>query len=661
MRKIWLWPWALALAALPCAAQTVQDPALEVELVASGLALPTGMAFVAENDILVIQKNDGWVRRILDGVLLQQPVLDVAVHSSSERGLLGIATDPDFVNNRAVYLYYTESSTGEDTSSSTSAPLGNRVYRTTWTGSALIEPVLVLDLPATPGPNHDGGIIVFGPDDALYAVIGDLNRQGKLQNVPDGADPDDTGVILRVGRDGQALPDSPFFDFSRAADPLGRVYAYGVRNSFGLAFDPVSGDLWDTENGPNSFDEVNHVVAGLNSGWRVLMGPDERDPDDPAQLWVAPGSIYRDPEFSWLNPVAPTALAFDESPVLGCDLQHDLIVADSNCGQLYRFRLNPQRDGLEFLSGALQDRVADNFAQRCSREMDEILFGSGWGTITDLETGADGRLYVVSLGRGAVYRIGPVAGAFPDADGDGVEDSCDCGPLQAEAFAFPAEVPRLRISGSPVTTLGWDAQASTAGAGTTYALASGDLETLRAEGGFASACTLASGLSTPAFQDGQVPAPGAAVYFLARAGNACGDGTYGDSTTAADARDALDAGVVPPCLCPERDGGALITFSVVNETLSVWITDDTFIDRALQLLDAGETQVPLFQALVDGPDCDPQWSWHVDPQQVSFADFTIEVCDGLPSDIEQNKEYWLETVGSYCPWSGVVMAVDDRR
>jgi len=115
-------------------------------------------------------------------------------------------------------------------------------------------------------------------------------------------------------------------------------------------------------------------------------------------------------------------------------------------------------------------------------------------------------------------------------------------------------------------------------------------------------------------------------------------------------------------LCAERTDGALVDFTIVAESLRLWITNDAFIDESIAQL-AGDVQprVPLFNDLVDGQDCDPQWSWHVDPQTVEFADFTIELCDGLPSHIEADKQYWLNTVSSYCPWSAVVAAVDDRR
>jgi glucose/arabinose dehydrogenase len=581
------------------------------------------------------------------------------VHFSSERGLLGIAVDPDFADNRLVYLYYTESATGADTNSSSSTPLGNRIYRYRFNGTALVDPVLIVDLPATPGPNHDGGVLRFGPDGALYAVIGDLNRNGRLQNYPDGPAPDDTGVILRVDASGQGLPDNPFFDRANPADRMNRYFAYGVRNSFGLAFDPFTGFLWDSENGPNAFDEVNRVFPGFNSGWEQIMGPDSRDPQGIADLWVAPGSRYADPAFSWAVPVAPTALVFVESPIMGCGLAGDLLVADNNCGQIYRFRLNGARDALTFTAAGLQDLVADNGGATCTAaEMSEIRFGSNFGAITDMVEGADGRIYVVSIGRGTVYRIGPRPGASPDADGDGVDDPCDCAPSDSSAFAVPRPVKRLRVSGS---TLRWESQAATAGAGTAHALVTSDLLALRRDRDYGAACTLADGVTPPYTDARALPSPGTGDLYLARAANVCGAGSFGDASLDPDPRDALDAALPPSCLCADRSDGALIRFRIADETLSVWITDGPFIDRAKQHLAAGTTQVPIFDRLLDGRGCDAQWTWHVDPAAAVFADAAIELCDGKPSHIENDKDYWLNTVRSYCPWSAVVTAVDDRR
>ena len=128
-------------------------------------------------------------------------------------------------NSKVVFLYYTESQGGGE--------LRNRVYRYEWNGQTLVNPKLILDLPALPGPNHDAGKIAIGPDNYLYAIIGELRHNGKLQNIKDGPDPDDTGVIFRVNpADGSPAKNNPFANDENSA--MHRYYAYGIRNSFGI-------------------------------------------------------------------------------------------------------------------------------------------------------------------------------------------------------------------------------------------------------------------------------------------------------------------------------------------------------------------------------------------------------------------------------------------
>jgi glucose/arabinose dehydrogenase len=432
---------AYALAySYPALAQTLNDPKLHVREVTAGLSQPTAMAFIGPGDILISQKGNGRVRRVINGMLQPGHVLDVAVDSSSERGLLGIAIHPSFPSTPFVYLYYTQSSTVDDSSGS---PLANRVYRYTWNGSVLASPSLILDLPATPGPNHDGGTMTFGPDGKLYIVIGDLNRDGQLQNFSAGPAPDNTGVIFRVNDDGSTPNDNPFF---AQGGNLARYYAYGVRNSFGLAFDPITGELWDTENGPNNYDEINLVLPGFNSGWEQIMGPDSRDPQGVINLVQFSGSHYADPKFSWLNTVGPTALAFLNSMRLGIEYENDLFVGDIKNGNLYRFRVKAGRDGFDFNSPGLSDLVADS-----SAEFQEVLLGTGFGGITDIKVGPDGLLYVLSFGLGKIFAIsGPlvISGqpASVDFDGDGKSDI----GIYRDGTWFT-----LRSSDGGVTTTGW--------------------------------------------------------------------------------------------------------------------------------------------------------------------------------------------------------------
>ncbi|MFI5006476.1 MAG: PQQ-dependent sugar dehydrogenase [Solirubrobacterales bacterium] len=409
----------VALVASGASGQVMTDPSLTVTTVTGGLSLPTTMAFVAPGDILVLQKDNGQVRRVLNGVLQPTPVLDVPVNFESERGLLGIAVNAE--TPPKVFLYFTEAA------SDGAAPIANRVYRYTWNALAgtLTSPQLVLDLPVTPGPNHDGGVLVLDSAGRLYAVIGDLNRNGQLQNNPAGSAPDNTSVIYRVNGDGTAAAGNPFTPYCSVTTTqscsvdgncpggetcrtqVARYYAYGVRNSFGMSIDPVTGALWNTENGPSNYDEVNRVSPGFNSGWNQIMGPDARDPEDVGDLFNLPGagSTYSDPEFSWLATVAPTAILFPR----GLSETYDVaaLVGDSNNGSLYSFPLNAARDGFE-LGGfmGLSDLVADDVTER-----NAVRIGSGFGAITDLKEGSDGAVYVVSLGNGAIYRIaGPGRG-----------------------------------------------------------------------------------------------------------------------------------------------------------------------------------------------------------------------------------------------------------
>jgi glucose/arabinose dehydrogenase len=364
----------------------INDPSLMAEIVVEELSSPTSMAFMDSNNILVLEKT-GSVRLISNGILQEQPVLNVPVDTESERGLLGIAT----LEDDTVFLYFTES--GET--------LRNRVYRYNWNGETLVNPTLILDLPAIPGPNHDAGKLVIGPDQYLYAIIGDLNHDGKLQNFLDGPEPDDTGVIFKVNpNDGSAAPNNPFVNSGDSV--LSRYYAYGIRNSFGIAIDPLTNMLWDTENGPGEYDEVNLVRPGFNSGWQTVMGPISRSGESVDDLVSFQGSQYIDPVFSWQITPAVTDIEFLHSQKLGDKYANNIFVGDYNNGNIYYFEINEDRSGIKFDASqtGLIDLVADN-----EEESSTIIFGSGFGSITDITTGPDGFLYILSYDDGIIYRI----------------------------------------------------------------------------------------------------------------------------------------------------------------------------------------------------------------------------------------------------------------
>jgi len=449
---------------------TMLVPNLGVRTVVSGLVTPSSMAFLGPGDFLVLEKNTGRVLRITGGAVAGT-VLDLPVNFGSERGLLGIALHPDFPRNPGVYLYWTESTTGADTGVLANVPLlGNRVDRFMWTGSSLVfdrNIILIRAFQADAGQplrgNHNGGVIRFGPDGKLYVITGDNGRRGHTQNLPCGPTascpgptvPDDqfggpetdnahrTGVILRLNDDGSTPVDNPFYAAGAAMGGevganVQRLFAYGVRNSFGMAFDPVSGDLWEQENGDDTFDEINRVEPGMNGGWIQVMGPVSRvaqfkemettfgarslqqirwppsniaDTPEEAldRMFMLPGAHYSDPEFSWKWAVPPAGIGFLNSRALGPQYENDLFVGAATPatfgGYLFHFQITGNRQKIGVDDPRLEDRVADNFAKHDITESETLLIGENFGVSTDIQTGPNGNLFVVSLSNGAVYEI----------------------------------------------------------------------------------------------------------------------------------------------------------------------------------------------------------------------------------------------------------------
>ncbi len=449
--------------ALPSSGPSLLDTNLSVQTVITGLSQPTSLAFIGTNDFFVLEKDTGRVRRVTNGAL-QGSVLDLAVNSASERGLLGIALHPYFKLNRFVYLYWTESSTPNDSTNLAEVPLlGNRVDRYFWNGTTLTFDRNLIKLRAYQADanqplrgNHNGGILRFGPDGKLYILMGDNGRRGLLQNVTSGAPvpddqfggpaPDDahlTGFILRLNDDGSIPSDNPFYNATttlsgEAAVNIKKLYAYGVRNGFGLGFDPLSGNLWDQENGDDAFDEMNRVTAGSNNGWVQIMGPSSRvsqykqiettygagnlqqlrwSPtsiaDAPATalaaLYMLPGAHYNQPELSWKYAVAPSTLGFVSGRGLGPQFEGDMFVGAARTflsgGYLFRLKLTPDRLHFAFTDSRLNDLVADNLDKFDVTESESLLIGKDFGITTAIETGGDGDLFVVSNTNGAVYQI----------------------------------------------------------------------------------------------------------------------------------------------------------------------------------------------------------------------------------------------------------------
>jgi aldose sugar dehydrogenase len=395
------------------------DPNLKAELVFIGLKSPTSMAFLGPNDILVLEKNNGTVKRIVNGTLI--PTLHlVNVATEGGRGMLGINVAKHGESDSPyVFLYFIESSGKKDGDPETG---GNaRLYRYDLKNNMLTNPKLLQDVSGERGVGnhpdefHNGGKILVGPDENVYLVVGEFSgRHTSTMNLPNRDLPDGDSGILRLTFDGKPIKGGSIIGDE---DPLNKYFAYGIRNSFGMDFDPETGNLWDTENGPHYGDEINLVKPGFNSGYNIVQGIWYLNPD-----WITAGDIaprkpdglvdfdgkgrYSPPEFTWYQSVGPTALKFLNSDKLGRQYENDMFVGDTR-GRIFHFELNEKRTALS-LNGTLVDKVADTNA-----ENKDITFGSGFKTITDMQVGPDGYLYILSFKFGAIFRIVPTQSSVP--------------------------------------------------------------------------------------------------------------------------------------------------------------------------------------------------------------------------------------------------------
>ena len=385
----------------PKSGPVLHDDMLALELVVEGLDLPTSMRFLDDGTILVLEKNNGQVRVVSDGKLLDEPAIDVEVATAVEQGLLGIAIW-NGENDTSVFLYLTENY--EDKTR-------NVVYKYIYDEKekTLENMTLVLELPGEPGPFHNGGKLATGPRDGyLYAVIGDVSSGGGiLDNQIPGRPPNNKSVILRIDRDsGTPVEDNPFYNYTGSMEKLHQYYAYGIRNSFGMEFDPMTGKLWMTENGDDVYDEINIVEPGFNSGWHKIMGPIVRtNMTIENDLIIFDGAKYGDPIFSWYAPVGVTDIAFLNSTRLGEKYDDNVFVGDINNGNLYFFEVNGNRTGVTFHDPRLLDLVADPVKEGEDSELSSLILGDGFGRITDIESGPDGLLYIMTYEDGKIYRV----------------------------------------------------------------------------------------------------------------------------------------------------------------------------------------------------------------------------------------------------------------
>ena len=276
-----------------------------------------------------------------------------------------------------------------------------------------MNPRLLFTAPSANHYSHIGGGLRIGPDNNLYLTVGDMHGDQNMttrtmaQNYIDGVFPDGRAGVLRFTQNGNPVKTGILGE----KYPLNLYFAYGIRNSFGLDFDPVSGKLWDTENGPQSGDEINLVEPGSNGGWNKIQGLGVRQnlSNSSKVIFEQPMGLvdfggkgkYSAPEFVWKKRVAPTAIKFLNSEQLGKKYQNDLFVASFNFGEIYDFNLNKNRTKLE------PSNRSNNIVLIENLDLKNVMFAHGLGKITDMDVGPDGNLYVLSkyLETPTIFRI----------------------------------------------------------------------------------------------------------------------------------------------------------------------------------------------------------------------------------------------------------------
>ena len=323
----------------------IKDTDLIIEEYLSGLNVPVMIDFIGEH-MLVVEKDEGTIKIIKNGVLISEPILQLEVSNASEEGLIGI-----LVQNNDVFVHHTTRSIDDGT-------ISNWFTKYTWNGEKLIEPVELLSFHKGTG-NHNGGVMIEDENGIVFGAIGDLGY----------------GKVLDMQQQKNFLSaENNYIGSILSLNAPSEVYAVGIRNTYGLDIDPVTGILWDTENGHNDFDEVNLVQKKFNSGWSKIQGPIKDNQETP----IINGYEYSDPEFSWERPVAVTSIHFIQSPLFP-EYENSVLIGSFVGGVLYKFELNENRDGFRFDDNNLKDLVLNK-----EDSPSEIIFGTGFAGITDI-------------------------------------------------------------------------------------------------------------------------------------------------------------------------------------------------------------------------------------------------------------------------------------
>ncbi len=305
--------------------QATRAPALKAVAVAKGLAQPAGFTFSPKGRLWYLEKTTGEVR-VLNVATGADHLFTTITHvnGTGERGALGIAFHPRYPKEPFVYVYATRTLSGR---------VWNELLRIRVAAGKPAGVRVLLRSPVDASTNHNGGRILFGPDGKLYIVIGDGGSEypkdpAHAQNLKELR-----GKILRVDPDGSIPNGNPFGT---------RVWSFGHRNSFGFDFDPRTGRLWESENGPSCNDEINRVVKGGNYAWGPhqscgsLVAPKDTNRDGPAPR--------RMPARWFVNTLGLTGLAFCDGCGLG--LNGRALMGDVNTGSIRIVALTADRRGV---------------------------------------------------------------------------------------------------------------------------------------------------------------------------------------------------------------------------------------------------------------------------------------------------------------------------
>ncbi|MBK7792424.1 MAG: PQQ-dependent sugar dehydrogenase [Betaproteobacteria bacterium] len=407
MRRLFRLGLCLLLATAPARAANLPPGFTESQFggVWANIANGTAMAFAPDGRLFVGQQS-GALRVIRNGLLLTTPFVTIPVDSTGERGLLGVAFDPDFASNHYVYVYYT----------TPSAPIHNRVSRFTANGDVAVagSETVILDLDNVTATNHNGGALHFGPDGKLYIATGENAVPSNAQSLGNLL-----GKVLRINRDGTIPPDNPFFN--QATGNNRAIWTLGLRNPFTFAFDRANGRVFINDVGQGTWEEINEGVAGRNYGWPSCEGNCTTPPPTPP-------SPFTNPVHQYLNDASACAIVgatFYNPPVR---------------------TFHPDYVGKYF------------FADLCAnwiRYLDPNIpfvaeFATGLSSPVDLQVGPDGALYYLQRGNGGqVWRV--ALGSYAmiqgrnDFDGDGRTDFAIWRPVDGNWYVIRSATGQVTV------------------------------------------------------------------------------------------------------------------------------------------------------------------------------------------------------------------------